>query len=311
MTSAFCHEVLFYDSAEEFLEGTVPFVRGALEAEEPALIAVGPEKIELLEGEFGADAARVRFTNMEELGRNPARIIPVWREFVDEHGGRPVRGIGEPIWPGRSPTEVDECQRHESLLNVAFEGAPAWSLLCPYDSVSLDDDILEAARRCHPYVASAGVSRQNEAFLDSGHGPGPFVGALPAQPLGSETLAFDRDSLHEVRRFVHRHAERAGLSFSLAEDLAAAVSEVAANSILHGGGKGTVSVWREDATLVVEAEDLGCIEEPLAGRLRPAPTEGGGRGLWLANQLCDLVQIRSAPGGTVIRLHMNLGFSGS
>ena len=43
-------------------------------------------------------------------------------------------------------------------------------------------------------------------------------------------------------------------------------------------------------------------EGPLAGRLRPPPTQEGGRGLWLANQLCDLVQIRSRPGRTTVRL---------
>ena len=31
--------------------------------------------------------------------------------------------------------------------------------------------------------------------------------------------------------------------------------------------------------------------------------DGSGRGLWLANQLADLIQIRSAPEGTTIRLH--------
>ena len=31
-----------------------------------------------------------------------------------------------------------------------------------------------------------------------------------------------------------------------------------------------------------------------------------GRGLWLANQLCNLVQIRSSPEGTTVRLHMRL-----
>ena len=40
---------------------------------------------------------------METLGRNPARIISAWHDFVAAHGGagRPLRGIGEPIWPGR------------------------------------------------------------------------------------------------------------------------------------------------------------------------------------------------------------------
>ena len=33
---------------------------------------------------------------------------------------------------------------------------------------------------------------------------------------------------------------------------------------------------------------------------------GGGRGLWLVNHLCDLVQVRSSQAGNVIRLHMSL-----
>jgi hypothetical protein len=39
-----------------------------------------------------------------------------------------------------------------------------------------------------------------------------------------------------------------------------------------------------------------------AGRV----TLEGGRGVWLANQLCDLVQIRSAPRSTQVRLHITL-----
>ena len=34
-----------------------------------------------------------------------------------------MRGIGEPIWADRRPDELDECQLHESLINLAFAGA--------------------------------------------------------------------------------------------------------------------------------------------------------------------------------------------
>jgi anti-sigma regulatory factor (Ser/Thr protein kinase) len=79
-----------------------------------------------------------------------------------------------------------------------------------------------------------------------------------------------------------------------------AASELAANSVAHGGG--TLRTWQDDGRLLVEFEDGGAIAKPLAGRLRPEPTQEGGRGLWLANQLCDLVQIRSRPGRTTVRL---------
>ncbi len=307
--SEFCHQVLFYDDADEFLAGTVPFVRDALEAAEPAMVALGKEKIRLLTAELGGDAAQVRFADMEELGRNPARLIPVWREFLDEHGGpgRAVRGIGEPIWPGRRAVEIDECQRHESLLNAAFGETPVLSLLCPYDSGRLADDVLEAARGCHPFVAYEGESRENPACVEADSSPGPFAGALPPPPAEAELLAFDRDSLHRVRERAAGAAQTAGLSAGRTDDLVTSVSELAANSVLHGGGGGTLSFWRDASDLVVEVGDLGWIEEPLAGRRRPSPTQEGGRGLWLANQLCDLVQIRSRRGSTVVRLRMSMG----
>ena len=53
--------------------------------------------------------------------------------------------------------------------------------------------------------------------------------------------------------------------------------------------------------------DDGVIADPLVGRQTPSPERAGGRGLWLANQLCDLVQIRSGASGTVVRLHVPLG----
>jgi hypothetical protein len=39
-----------------------------------------------------------------------------------------------------------------------------------------------------------------------------------------------------------------------------------------------------------------------------APSDGlpGGKGLWVVNQLCDLVQARTGPAGTTTRLHMSL-----
>jgi anti-sigma regulatory factor (Ser/Thr protein kinase) len=101
--------------------------------------------------------------------------------------------------------------------------------------------------------------------------------------------------------------ETAGLSRERTTDLVLAASELAANSVRHGGGSGASSFWREPGALVVEVADAGRIEEPLVGRVRPTPTQHGGRGLWMANQVCDLVRIRSGATGTAVRLHMSLG----
>jgi anti-sigma regulatory factor (Ser/Thr protein kinase) len=295
----FRHEALIYGDSDEFLAAAVPFLRAALEADEPALVAVSQANTDLLEGELGADALAVSFVEMEALGRNPARIIPFWREFVETGGGGSRRGIGEPLWPGRDAAEIDECQRHESLLNLAFSPVPAWSLLCPYDGRVLDDGVLEQVARSHRAIAHGGGSEPSAEYVATGT---CFAGELPQRPADAKSFEFDRVSLAEVRRRVERAAQAAGFPRRDATDLVAAASELAANSIAHGGGGGTLRSWQEDGRLVLEFEDAGTIEDPLVGRLRPQLTQAGGRGLWLANQLCDLVQIRSGSAGTRIRL---------
>ena len=89
---------------------------------------------------------------MDLVGRNPARIIPAWRAFVDRQAaaGRPSRGIGELVGPERGAAELTECHRHESLLNLAFDGGTAWRLLCPYDTDALDPIVVDEALRTHP-----------------------------------------------------------------------------------------------------------------------------------------------------------------
>lgn len=308
--AGFHHEAFFYHDADGFLAGTVPFLHDGLEAGEPALVAVGRARAGALKGELGGDGAAVLFADMETLGRNPARIIPFWQRFLDQHGGRdhPIRGIGEPVWPGRSPADVDECQRHESLLNYAFWDGPAWRLLCPYDSANLGDDVVAAARLSHSFVSGDGAGDEGTAgeALDPS-ASAPFAGRLSARPAGAAAFDFDRTTLHDARVRVGAEAERSGLSSDRRFDLVAALGELTANSVMHGGGRGVLSFWREGGALLVEVEDAGLIEEPLLGRLCPVPSQQGGRGLWMANHLCDLVQIRSGRGGTRVRLHMDLG----
>jgi len=87
-------------------------------------------------------------------------------------------------------------------------------------------------------------------------------------------------------------------------DLVLAVNEVATNSVRHGGGAGTLTLWRDEDMVLCDIRDTGRFSEPLIGRVQPTPEPGGGYGLWVVNQVCDLVQIRSGDDGNVVRLHM-------
>ena len=306
----FHHEAFFYSDADEFLAGALPFLREGLEAGESALVAVPRARAEALKSALGAEADEVGFVDMEELGRNPARIIPAWQHFVDEQGGgdRPVRGIGEPVWPGRAADEIDECQRHEALLNHAFWEGPAWHLLCPYDSGALADDVLEAARDSHAIVSGSwtGSHRHRHDKTIDPHAISPFVGVLPGHPAEAGRFDFDRATLHEARAVVGSAGRNAGLSSDRCFDLVAAVGELTANSVVHGGGRGVLRVWHETESLVVQVEDAGVIEAPLTGRVRPDPSQHHGRGLWMVHHLCDLAQVRSGEGGTTVRVRMSL-----
>jgi len=304
---AFHHEALFYSGEDGFLQGTLPFIADALAAEEGVLVAVGEQRADPLRRALGEDAGRVRFLDVRELGRNPARVIPAWRELIAESTaeGRSVRGIGETVWPGRSAAELEECRRYEELLEQAFAAGP-WRLLCPYDLDALDAETIEAARSAHRAVMHEGVSRRNSAYRPLHRAQGPFSGSLPSPPAEREELAFTAHGLGAIRSLVAEQGARAGLAEIPREDLVLAVNELVTNSVQHGGGGGTLRIWREPGELVCEVRDRGFLSDPLAGRLPPPLDQYGGRGLWLVNQLCDLAQIRSSPDGTVVRVRMRL-----
>jgi anti-sigma regulatory factor (Ser/Thr protein kinase) len=306
----FRHEALMYAGPDGFVDATLPWIRDAVAAEEPILVVVSAPKIARLREELGEDAAEhVTFADMAEVGVNPARIIPAWRKFVDAHAGRGrrLRGIGEPIWAQRSADELVECQRHEALLNLAFAGAEDFWLLCPYDIEALEPDVIAKAHHSHPVVVDDGEPARSETYHDLRAVSAPFAEPLPDPPPGADVLRFASGTLAGLRRLVKLRADAAGLTFERAGDLVLAVNEVATNSIRHGGGGGVLRIWRAGDMLVCEVADAGRIADPLAGRRRPASGQSGGHGLWLCNQICDLVQLRAFAGGSVVRLHTSCG----
>jgi anti-sigma regulatory factor (Ser/Thr protein kinase) len=307
--AGFKHEALFYDGEASFLAGTVPLIENALARQEEVLVAVDDAKQGWLRDELGETSDRVEFLNMAEVGRNPGRIISLWRRFADEQSasGRCAHGIGEPVWPGRSAIELVECDHHESLLNRAFADASAFRLLCPYDTGALDSQILAAARRNHPSVTEYGVDRDSPAYLDPLQAPSSLEAELPEPAAEPEELGFGDRQLGEVRRMVQARAEAAGVDDRRRFNLTVAVNELACNSVEHGGGQGTLRIWSEPGALICEIADEGRLADPLVGRERPGFEQVSGRGVWLAHELCDLVQVRSFETGTVVRLHVDLG----
>jgi anti-sigma regulatory factor (Ser/Thr protein kinase) len=304
---AFQHEALFYAGIDDFLAGTLPFLRDGLEHGEPMLVAVPGSRVRALKAELGESANSIAFFDMEVIGRNPAHIIPAWSEFLAANGGgaRAVRGIGEPIWAGRSDSELVECQRHESLLNVAFAHSGSWRLLCPYDTVGLPADVIAEAERSHPWVSHCEAGRcESTRCRDLDAMSAPFDVPLPEPPPHAMTLAFGLDDIPAVRGLIAKLSAEAGLDQNRADDFVLATHEILTNSVRHAGGRGTVRTWSDARGVFCDVIDTGKIERPLVGRERPRDDQPGGRGVWMANQLCDLVQIRTFAEGNVVRLHI-------
>ncbi|MEV5317272.1 anti-sigma factor RsbA family regulatory protein [Streptomyces sp. NPDC052687] len=301
----FVHPALFYRDDSEYLAGTVPFVLDGLTAGEPVAVAVPGERLELVRDGLGDAAAEVKLLDMREAGRNPGRIIPgVLRAFADaQPPGRRVRIIGEPIWAGRSDTEYPACVQHEALINAAFTGRPV-TILCPYDLVRLDADVVADAYATHPLVVDAGTGTMTGERVSDAYDPDGIVARYNRPlPLVPDALAytFDSETLPDARHTVTAEAQRLGLTGVRLSDLALVTAELTTNSVVHGGGSGTVRVWAQDRYVVCEVRDKGRLADPLAGR-RPAPQDQrGGRGLLLVNLVADLVRVHSDDEGTTVR----------
>jgi len=291
------HAALFYRSQPEYTDGVAAFVRAGLDRGEPALLMLPGGKARMADAGLDAMPGELAFVDATELSRNPARIIPEVLSFIDKHPGQRVRCVGEPIWPGRSPAEICEATRHEALVNLAFARAQA-TLLCPYDASGLADSILADARRTHQEPTASGATTATWRY----NLPPECDRPLGPPPTGAEALAYDTD-LAPVRRLVERHARHAGLTEDRTIDLVLAANEVAANTISHTAGGGVLHVWRTGEEILCQVHDGGRITDPMAGRIRHGPDDRG-HGLWLVNQVCDLVQLRSGEDGTTVRMHM-------
>ena len=243
---------------------------------------------------------------MADVGANPARIIPAWRDFVasiDGGGGR-ARGIGEPIWAERTPTSWSRpsatrpcstwpspgCRRGGSSARTT----PGRSV--PTCSRRPSGTIRSSARAGSPGRAppTAGWSRWPSRSRRRCRPPGP-----PAElGFGSGSLAGLRDLVARRDRGRARpdpgRRPRPGRRRGRHQQPAPRRRPGNAADLAGRRGTGVRGPRRRP-----DREPHGRPGAPAAGR-------DGGRGLWMVNQLCDLVQLRSFPDGATVRVHMYL-----
>jgi anti-sigma regulatory factor (Ser/Thr protein kinase) len=298
---SFVHEALLYRGRQELEDAVRGFVRDAAAAGEPVMAVVPRANLEWLQGALADEDARIRFEDMNDVGRNPVCLLPMIQDWLDDHDGR-ARVISEPMWPERSYAETAECLRHEALLNHALSGSLA-TMLCPYDAKHLDALVLEGAELTHPQVREASGSRRSDCYED------PLLGSLaerwplgePAEPMSEHIFVGD---LRSLRRAVVDDPSLHGLTRERRDDVVFVINEAATNVIRHGDGHCTARLWRDGRGVVSEVSFDTSLPDVLAGRRRPPADSPDGRGLWLINQVCDLVELRTGGTGTTLRMHV-------
>lgn len=297
------HEAFLWRTRSDYVEGIVPFIRDGVEGGEAVLAVLLPEHAAWVAAELGPAAEQVRFVDMLELGHNPARIIPAWLEFLETScgPGRPARGVGEPIWPGRSAAEVRECQLHEALLNLAVDPELPFWLLCPYDAAHLEADVMTEAGRSHPALVTATSYEGSGLYRGHEHARALFTAELPRPPADAEKVSVTVTNLADATEQVTLQAASRLWSDQVVT-LSVVVRGLAEDGLRRGAPGVDVQLWEEPSGLVCQVSDATVIEDFLVGRRLVPYLEQDS--VWAANQACDLVQVRSGTDGTTVRLHV-------
>jgi anti-sigma regulatory factor (Ser/Thr protein kinase) len=246
----------------------------------------------------------VTWVDITELGRNPGRILGLAGAFVDKHSHRRVRMLGEPVWPGRTAVEYPACLQFEALVNLAFDDLDV-TCACLYDAARLDDNVLADAHVTHPIVEQGGSRRRSaeyspDAALLRGNEP------LLTRPVALTFTVSAPDDLSRARQHSTRYGPLLGLPPDRIADLQLVVTELATNSLQHGGGTSRLAFWEHDGHLVCEARDSGYLADPLVGRRPPARDRPSPSGLFVVNALADLVRTYTSPDGTTIQVYLRL-----
>jgi hypothetical protein len=309
------HWVCIYDDDQQFLQTAVPFLTEGLDLGEPVLVVTTPANLELLGAALGDRGGDVDYADSTFFGRRPPQRVAAFYRYWKARGGaregsQPgrrdgrVRILAEPVWAGRSAREVTAWTRMEAALNVTL-ASTSISMICPYDARTLDQDIVSGALHTHPVQVVGSHPSPSVHYAD----PAAFVrscgtGPLADPPASAAAFQFDGD-LRRLRRFIADRAAAHGVTGDRADMLVLAVSEVGAYLKSRWPASAAVRSWEQPGAVVCDFRQPGAsISDPFIG-LRPAElVPGDGDGLWLANQICDWMEIQCGGDGCTIQLQV-------
>jgi anti-sigma regulatory factor (Ser/Thr protein kinase) len=297
------HAAVHYRSDAELLAVAVPFLEAGLTAGEPTFVSLEPDRAELVRRAL-APAADARYLATDDLYARPAAAIKSYREMMAglvADGAAGIRIFGE-IPRAAIDTSWDGWVRYEATVNHAYDEFPLRSM-CAYDTRTTPRHVLDDVARTHPFVATPdGGHRSNAGYVD----PLTFLaGPRPMTPYPIQhtaPLVELTDPQPSAARRAVLDVNRTGLPAAEIDDFVLAVSEIVDNSVRHGRPPIAMRIWADADHLVVTVHDTGeGPGDPFAGLL-PADRHIGGRGLWIAHQICSEVALHRDETGFTARL---------
>jgi hypothetical protein len=303
---SFVHQACLYGSDDEFLAAAVPFIEDGLADGVPVAAVTTSANLDLLNRALGPRAGGIDYAETAYFGRRPAQRVAAFDRYLKRRrgGAGEVRILAEPVWTGRSERQIRAWKRMEASLNLIF-AATRMRMICPYDTRLLRPDIVADACRTHPFTVTGRRSLPSGEYTD----PAAFTGGCDAVPLrpapGDATAMTFAGDVAGLRQFVDAEVTAHGLAGDDAALFLIAAVE-AASYVRGDDGQVTVTVWETPGAIICDLHRPGGrLTDPLLGLL-PAEIERPrrGDGLWLAGQVCELVETRSTDAGCTVRLHV-------
>lgn len=299
------HTAVASRSTDELLGLLVPYIRAGEVAGAPVHVSLKAELLEPLQAAVGPAGEAVHWTDSSTWHPSPSRRLRALEAIVKASrraDGVPARFVGEcALCAGDPPELVAEWLRVDAVMNEVLAGTGI-DVVCVYHGPSLPASVIGEALRSHPHVGL--------------HPPVPRPGAPTARTFLARhqptALPVPEDAGRiaglldpgDVRAFLREELDRRATAPALVDELLLVATELVTNSRQAGASWIALACWWSAHGVVVQVDDDGSgTIDPGAGYLRPPLAAFGGRGLWIARQLTDVVEIAPRSDGTSVRAH--------